>query len=63
MTARAGLSYVDGQKADPVLPRRTKMSTVCIPELDKKVEAQVAKKIDGIISETGKLLEFASQLT
>jgi hypothetical protein len=33
MTARAGLSYVDGQTADPKLPHRTKMTNTTIVAL------------------------------
>ncbi len=55
-TARAGLSYVDAQKGDSLLPHRTKMSTVCIPDLDRKVGARVKKRIQGLISETGSMI-------
>jgi len=56
MTARAGPVYVDPQKSESKLPRRTKVSTVCVPGLDAKLEAAVSKRIDGLISETGLLL-------
>ena len=53
MTARAGLSYVDAAKGEPKLPHRTKMTTMCIPTFDQKLEARVSKRVDGIICETG----------
>jgi hypothetical protein len=53
MTARAGLSYVDANKSETLLPHRTKMSTGHIPDLDTKIHAKMSKKIYGLIKETG----------
>jgi hypothetical protein len=53
LTARAGLSYVDAQKAESYLPHRTKMSTGFIPELDVKLHEKMSKRIYGLIKQTG----------
>ena len=53
LSCRAGLSYVDGVKADSRLPHRTKLTNVTIPKLDDKLNEQVSKRIDGLITETG----------
>lgn len=56
MTARAGLPYtqtVNDGKVDSKLPRRFKLTKVCVPELDKKLTQKVSKRIDGIIQDTG----------
>jgi len=55
-TARAGQTYVDAQQGDCLLPHRTKMSTVCIPELDKKLAGKVRRKIQGLVAETGSMI-------
>jgi len=56
MTARAGTSYVSADVGDTKLPKRTKMTSSCIPKLDAKLEAKVKKRVDALISETGALL-------
>ncbi len=53
MTAKAGSQYIVAGEADTNLPRRTKMTTSCIPKFDAKLEAKVKKKVDRIIAETG----------
>ena len=56
MTAKAGLSYARSESADHndcILPHRTKMTTVCVPRLDDKLNSKVSKRVDGIIDETG----------
>ena len=55
MTARAGLSYVDGAQGDTKLPGRFKFSKKVIPTLDDKLDADVGKRIEGLINETGEL--------
>ncbi len=49
-------SYVDGARVDPKLPRRFKMGKVVIPRLDRELDSKVAKRIDGLIRETGCML-------
>lgn len=56
ITARAGLTYVDAQKGDSKLPHRTHMTNKELPKLDDKLDAKVAKKINGLIKETGAML-------
>ena len=56
LTARAGTGYVDAQKGDTKLPRRKVMTNKVLPALDDKLNAAVAKKIDGLIQETGAML-------
>ena len=56
LTARAGSGYVDAQKGDTKLPRRKYMTNKVLPALDDKLNAAVAKKIDGLIQETGAVL-------
>ena len=56
LTARAGSNYVDAEKCDSRLPKRTKLTTSCIPDLDKKLEAKVRKRVDALLAETGSCL-------
>jgi hypothetical protein len=60
LTARAGLPYVDAQKAESLLPHRTKMATGHIPALDTKIHELMKKKIYGLIKETGDLVASTS---
>jgi len=56
MTAKAGLSYTHTDRAgknDSKLPHRTKMTTVCIPELEVKLEMKIRKRLNGIVADTG----------
>ena len=53
MSARCGLTYMDGQKGDSKMPHRTFMMEKVLPALDAKLDAKVSKKIDGLIKETG----------
>jgi hypothetical protein len=55
MTARAGLSYVDGAQGDTKLPGRFKFSKKVIPALDDKLDADVGERIEGLNNETGEL--------
>ena len=54
MTARAGLTYVDGAEADTKLPYRTYMTSTELPALDRKVDEQVEKKISSGVNETAR---------
>ena len=56
MTARAGLTYVDAAEAEPKLPHRTYMTSTELPALDKKLDEQVRKKIEGLLEETGSMI-------
>ena len=55
-TARAGNSFVDAQKGDSLLPRRTYMTNTVLPMLDAKLDAKVARTVNRLVKETGAML-------
>ena len=56
MTAKAGMSFVDGKTYDCKMPRRYKMTNTVLPRVDAELDGKICKRIDALMKKTGCVL-------